>query len=179
MREPPRILTTIDFSKKIFTFASYMEFAKGTHMVSTKSNGDIIQFSVLLDGKSLSYNNIIKLCSTNEITISAFSFLENFDTTVMRFVVNYPDCAQKILSENRVVYYTTNIVGIDLDQQTELLNFSKMLFAAEIKLHYIYSFLSRPHGKIGLLLQTENNEFTKNMLSSMGFKVLSQDDIGR
>ena len=176
---PQRILTIIDFSKKNFTFISYMEFAKDTHAIATKDNNDIVQFSVFLDGKSLSYNNIIKLCSANEITISGFSFLENFDTTVMRFVVNYPDYAQKILSENGVGYYTSDIIGVELDQQIELLNFSNMLFAAEIKLHYMYSFLSRPHGKIGLLLQTENNEFTKNMLSSTGFRILSQDDIGR
>lgn len=155
-----------------------MEFVEESH-VTTKSNDDIVQFSLLLDGKSLSYNNIIKLCSTNDVTISAFSFLENFDTTIMRFVVNYPDHAQKILSEKGIGYYMTNIVGVELDQQTELLNFFNTLFAAEIRVHYAYSFLSRPHGKIGMLLQTENNEFATNLLSSIGIHVLSQDDIGR
>jgi hypothetical protein len=53
------------------------------------------------------------------------------------------------------------------------------LLATEAKMHYMYSFVVRRGGKIGRILQTENNEFATNVLPQTGIKTFSQNDIGR
>jgi hypothetical protein len=139
----------------------------------------IIQFSILLDGKNISFNSILKALSAEDVSILAISFLKNFQLTTIRFVVNYSDMVRKFCSKSMIHYHEAKILGVEVDNIGKVTQVVNIISAAEVKMHYMYSFLVRPGGKIGIILQTENNEFAANILHRTGTKTISQNDIGR
>jgi hypothetical protein len=171
----------MDFWKIFFILAGMVVSVKDK--IDQVAVGDvfspIIQFSVLLDGKNMSFNSMLKALSAEDVSILAISFLENFETATIRFVVNYPDMVHKFCSKNMISYHETKVLGIEVDSIDKVAQVVNTIFAAEVKMHYMYSFLVRPGGKIGIILQTENNEFATNVLHQTGIKTISQNDIGR
>ncbi|MDR1890680.1 MAG: hypothetical protein LBQ23_00640 [Puniceicoccales bacterium] len=139
----------------------------------------IIQFSLLLDGKNISFNSILKSLAAENVSILAVSFLENFETATIRFVVNYPDEVRKFCSRNTISYHETKVLGVEVDNMDEIAQAVNTISAAEVKIHYMYAFFVRFGRKIGIILQTENNEFAANVLHRIGIKTISQNDIGR
>ncbi|MDR2628474.1 MAG: hypothetical protein LBC30_00540 [Puniceicoccales bacterium] len=148
-------------------------------VVMENVSSPIVQFSMLLDGKNISFNSILKALSVEDVSILAISFLENFETATIRFVVNYPDIVRKFCSKNAISYHETKVLGIEVDSIDKIAQVVNTIFAAEVKMHYMYSFLVRPGGKIGIIFQTENNEFATNVLHQTGIKTISQNDVGR
>ncbi|MDR1528626.1 MAG: hypothetical protein LBS22_03525 [Puniceicoccales bacterium] len=171
----------MDFWKIFFILAKMVASVKDkTDQVVMKDVfSPIIQFSVLLDGKNVSFNSVLRALSAEDVSILAISFLENFEIAIIRFVVNYPDMVRKFCSKNTVSYHETKVLGIEVDGIDKVAQMVNTIFAAEVKMHYMYPFLVRPGGKIGIILQTENNEFAANILHQTGIKTISQNDIGR
>lgn len=152
---------------------------KISHEVIKNDASPIIQFSLLLDGKNISFNSILKLLIAEDVSILAVSFLENVETTTIRFVVNYPDEVRKVCLKSTISYHETKVLGVEVNNIGEMAQVVNTIFSAEVKMHYMYPFLVRPGGKIGIILQTENNEFATNILHRTGIKTISQSEIGR
>ncbi|MDR1401716.1 MAG: hypothetical protein LBI81_02035 [Puniceicoccales bacterium] len=149
------------------------------HLVMQRDFSHAIQFSFIFDWRAPSFNGMLRALSAQDVTIVAISFLENFETTIARCVVNYPDIARRVAQEQIIHYHETTVLPIELDSASDMVKVSNTLFSAEIKIHYLYPFLTRPRGKVGLVLQTENNAFAANILASTGIQIISQDDIAR
>ena len=159
-----------------------MEFStngSSTKVAGNKSFGKVIQFSVFFGDQIGFQNPIFRIFHATDVSVLAFSFLENFDGSIMRFVVNYPSIAKNILSEKNLQFSTNSIVAVEINSVQDVSKISNIMFAAEIRTHYMYPFLSRPNGKMGIAIQTENNGFTSDILSHAGIRIISQEDIGR
>ncbi|MDR2737981.1 MAG: hypothetical protein LBB18_03520 [Puniceicoccales bacterium] len=139
----------------------------------------VVQFSLMLDTRVLMFNSVLKSLHRDGVSILAVSFLENFETATIRCIVNYPDIARKVFSEKMVLYHEANVMAVEMNGVDELPNVFNAISAAEMRVHYMYPFLARPGGKIGLIMQTENNEFTANILTRIGIRTISQNDVGR
>jgi hypothetical protein len=139
----------------------------------------VVQFSLLLDCKTPSLCSLLKLLASGGISILAVSFLENFETSIIRCVVNYPGVARRIFAEKTICFHETKVLGVELQNVDEIGKLTNAIFAAELKICYMYSFLIRPGGQVGLVVQTENNEFAANVLGCSGIRTISQHDIGR
>ncbi|MDR2776684.1 MAG: hypothetical protein LBB17_01395 [Puniceicoccales bacterium] len=176
-----RELIFIDFWKIFFILAQMVASVKNKtdQVIMEDVFSPVIQFSVLLGGKNISFNSMLKALSVEDVSILAISFLENFETATIRFVVNYPDIVRKFCSKNAISYHETKVLGIEVDSIDRVVQVVNIIFSAEVKIHYMYSLLVRPGGKIGIILQTENNEFATNILHQTGIRTISQSDIGR
>ncbi|MDR1413553.1 MAG: hypothetical protein LBI56_01260 [Puniceicoccales bacterium] len=148
-------------------------------LIMEGNSSHAIQLSFVFDLKTSSFNGILRALNAQDVTIVALSFLENCETTTVRCVVNYPDVARKVCLEQKIHCLEAKVLALELDSISDLAKVSNILFSAEIKIYYMYPFLMRPMGKVGLVVQTENNEFATNILSSTGIQTLSQDNIAR
>jgi hypothetical protein len=107
------------------------------------------------------------------------SFLDNFETTVLRCVVNYPDVMRKTLASHGINFFETRVLAVEMDSVLELSKVCNAILSAEVKIHHMYSLLTRPNGKVGIIVQTENNEFAAAVMHRLGIKTIAQNDIGR
>jgi hypothetical protein len=148
-------------------------------VVASGDSSPVIQFSFSVDWKTSSFSGVLGALDASDVIILAVSFFENFENTMVRCVVNYPDEARKVFSEQGISWHENEILAIETGNVADMPKIVKAIFAAEIKLHYMYAFLTRPQGRIGFVIQTENNEFAASVLGRSGMKTLSQGDIGR
>ena len=148
--------------------------------ITTKSTKDpIIQFSLFFDGKQSALATLLGALNNAHVTILAINFLENSETGVIRCIVNYPEIARKIFEKFFIHFYETTVVGIEVDRADDMPKILNEIFSAEVKLQYAYPLITRPNNKIGLILQTENNNFVSQMLQRTGKKIITQNDIAR
>jgi hypothetical protein len=171
----------VDFSKKL-PILSTMGISTENEIASVVAKDEflpVIQFSFLLDGRPTSLNFIAKMLGPNDLTLLALSFLENSETATVRCVVNYPDTMRKIFADAALQLIETKVMAIEISTPNDLPKVINTIFAAEVKLHYMYPFITRPNGKIGIILQTENNPFASTVLQQAGIRTISQSDIGR
>jgi hypothetical protein len=73
----------------------------------------------------------------------------------------------------------SDVLAVELADESELKGVLAALVEAEINLHYIYSFIKRPQLKGGLVINAEDADVASQALSQRGFKILNQGDISR
>ncbi|MDR1595961.1 MAG: hypothetical protein LBR91_03520 [Puniceicoccales bacterium] len=151
----------------------------GTDKVIVGNFSTVTQFSFTFGWKVLSFNWILNALNAKDVAILAVSFLENSETALVRCVVNYPDHANEIFVSKKIDFYTTEVLAVEIDSVSDVAKVTNSIFAAEIKMNYMYPFLTRPGGKIGVIVQTENNEFAAKVLHGSGIVTIAQNDIGR
>lgn len=72
------------------------------------------------------------------------------------------------------------VVVVELREvATQLAKLLASLFMAEVNVHFTYPLLTRPRGLAALALHVDDNECASSVLSSAGFKILSQGEISR
>ena len=71
------------------------------------------------------------------------------------------------------------LIAVEIENAIQLHSVTAALVQAEINIHYIYSFITRPYGKSALAIRLEDNELAEDILTRNRLKVLSQADIAR
>ena len=115
--------------------------------------------------------------SVHEVHIIALSILDTTDSSIIRFIVDYPEEAQKLLIEHRFSYVQSELVAVELDSEADIKRVTSALVQAEINIHYTYPFLSRPMGKPALAISLEDNDLAKDTLARHQLRVIGQNDI--
>ena len=142
--------------------------------------GPVVQFSVFADNKVGRLNDLIMMLAKNDVHIAAICSLDTTDSTIIRFVVNYPELTREILAKNGIMSANeVEVIAVEIDTADHLRHITCALVQAEINIHYVYPFLMRPHGKIGMVLHLEDNELATEVLRSNQIEVLDQMDIAR
>ena len=139
----------------------------------------VIQFSIFTDNKVGRLNELIQKLTRHNIHVMALSQLDTTECTVVRLVVNYPESARATLSSHRYGFTETEILAVEMDTEERLKYITAALVEAEINIHYLYPFLSRPRGCSALAIYLEDNDLAADVLRTHGIKVLDQHDIGR
>jgi len=80
---------------------------------------------------------------------------------------------------NDFPYTETNVLAIEIGDESELKGILSALLEAEINIHYVYSFVKRPGGKGALAVNMEDADIAAQAIAQRGFKVLTQADISR
>ncbi len=80
---------------------------------------------------------------------------------------------------NDFPYTETEVLAVEIGDESKLKAVLGAIFEAEINVHYVYSFIKRPEGGAALALSIEDCDEATQALNRCGFKVLSQRDISR
>lgn len=109
----------------------------------------------------------------------AITVLDTIDTAIVRFVVDDPDRARALLHQGAFPFHEAEIVAVEMSTQADLQGVLAALLEAEVNIHYVYSFIQRPKGKAGLVINVEDPEVAAQALHHRGFALLTQRDISR
>jgi hypothetical protein len=137
------------------------------------------QFSVFAENKIGRLKQFIDLLGCHDIHVIALSTMETTDSAIVRVVVDDPDGARAVFQEHGFPYNESDLLAVEIDSEADLKRILAVLLAAEVNLHYIYPFISRPMSKAALVMNVEAPDLAAQALRGAGLRVLSQADIAR
>lgn len=139
----------------------------------------VVQFSIHADNKVGRLNEIIGLLATHTIHVMALSILDTTDSSIIRLIVDYPEEAQKLLTEQGFSYVQSELVAVEIATEADIKRVTSALVQAEINIHYVYPFIMRPHNRSALAISLEDNDLAVDTLQRQQLKVIGQNDIAR
>lgn len=139
----------------------------------------VIQFSIHADNKVGRLNEIVGLLTVHQVHIMAISILDTTDSSIIRLIVDYPEEAQKLLIEHQFSFVQSELIAVELDSEADIKTVTCALVQAEINIHYIYPFNTRPQGKSALAISLEDNDLAADTLQRHQLRVIGQQDIAR
>ncbi|MEO6004191.1 MAG: acetolactate synthase [Opitutus sp.] len=137
------------------------------------------QFSVFAENRVGRLHDLSALFKDHNVHIMAITVLDTTDSAIMRVIVDDPDKARELMVNNDFPYTETEVLVVDIGDESKLKAVLGAVFEAEINVHYVYSFIKRPEGGAALVLSIEDGDVAAQALNRCGFKVLSQRDISR
>jgi hypothetical protein len=146
---------------------------------STSPLDPVKQFSVFTENRVGRLHDLTALFRQGNVHVMAITVLDTTDSAIVRLVVDDPDRARELMINNDFPYVESDVLALELADESELKGVLAALVEAEINLHYIYSFIKRPQLKGGLVINVEDADVASQALSQRGFKILNQGDISR
>ncbi len=138
------------------------------------------QFSIFLANKVGALMEVVRMLNEHNIHVVAISVQDSADTAIVRIVVTDPETVQSLFLEHAIPFSVCELCVVEMSEgPTELGRLLASLLAAEVNIFGSYALLTRPRGKTALALHVEDNECACSVLSSHGFRILSQSDISR
>jgi len=147
--------------------------------VDSSFRDPVLQFSIFTENKVGRLADLINLFGSRQIHVMAITTLDTTDSAILRVVVDDPDEARNLFKEHGMVFGECQILAVEVSGEREIDRILSALLEAEVNIHYIYSFFSRPMGKCALAASIEDMELAVEALSKRNIKVLSQRDISR
>ena len=139
----------------------------------------VLQLSIFLTNKAGRLEEILTHLSQADVHVQAITVQESTECSVVRIIVNYPAEARRVLHCNGCNFTIVQVVAIEFDNVDQIRTITNSLYQAEINIHYMYAFLTRPNGRMGLVLNVEDHELASSILHTRGLTVIQQSDIAR
>ncbi len=137
------------------------------------------QFSVFTDNRVGRLHALVQKLGSRDIHIMALSQLDTTESSIIRFIVDYHEAARALLEECHYPHVETELLAVEVKTEAGLKYVTAALVEAEINIHYLYPFLSRPNGKSAFVLHLEDNDLAAEVLRAHQIRVLDQSDIAR
>ena len=148
-------------------------------LINPDSFRPVIQTSIHADNKVGRLNEILGLLKAHDIHLIGLSILDTTDSSIIRIIVDYPEEAQHLLEANKFSFVSSELVAVEINSESEIHKVTNALVQAEINIHYIYPFISRPNGRSALAISLEDNDLANDTLSRHQITVIGQNDITR
>jgi len=139
----------------------------------------VTQFSVFTPNRLGRLHDLVRLLATRGVLVLAMTVLDTTDSAIVRFVVDDPDKARRLLDEENFPFTESRLVVVEFASPDDLARLMAALLEAELNINYLYSFIPHPNGKSLIGLNLEDNEMAEQILKRHQFRVLRQADILR
>lgn len=139
----------------------------------------IFQFSIFAENKVGCLNTVLQRLRQADVHILALSCIDQTDCAVLRIVPNYPEAAEIALKNAGMAFSKSVILAIRLACNDDLPKVTQSLAQAEINIHYIYPFVTRPNAQSAIVLACDAPELAEQILCGFGIEVLHLDDLAR
>ena len=137
------------------------------------------QFVMHAENKVGWLNDMLNNLNAANVHVMAISVLDTTDSALVRMVTNYPDETKDILRRMTITHSERKIVAVEISSETSLKKVTAALLQAEINIHYVYPFLTRPNDRPVLAMGVEDEDIAIEVLKSNNLSVLSQEDLAR
>lgn len=148
-------------------------------METTLAQDPVKQFSVFIENRVGRLHDLTAMLAKHNVHIMAMTTLDTTDCAIDRMVVDDPERARELLAANNFSFTESDVLAVEFSDESKLQEIFKAFYELEMNIHYVYSFVSRPRGKCGLVLKVEDLDLATQSLSNRGFKVMTQRDISR
>lgn len=138
----------------------------------------IKQLSVFVQNEIGSLAGVTSVLKQNMINLRAIASFDTPEFAILRIVVDQPEKAKELLSENGFAVKMSEAVAVELeDKPGELDGMLHVIADAGIGINYIYSIVLR-NGKAPLIiLNTDDLIKTSTVLKEKGYIVAEQEDL--
>jgi len=138
----------------------------------------IKQLSVFVQNEIGSLASVTSVLKKHMINLRAIASFDTPEFAILRIVVDQPEKAKELLSENGFAVKMSEAVAVELeDKPGELDGMLHVIADAGIGINYIYSIVLR-NGKAPLIiLNTDDLSKTSRVLKEKGYIVAEQEDL--
>ena len=147
--------------------------------IQSREREPVLQFSVFADNKVGRLNELIQRFAQQDVHIMALSQLDSTECTIMRFIPDYPEPARELLKEWGYAFSESAILAVEINSEADLKFVTAALVEAEVNIHYLYPFITRPKGRYAIAMNVEDNEFAATVLQARQIRCLDRGDIAR
>lgn len=147
--------------------------------IQSREREPVLQFSVFADNKVGRLNELIQRFAQQDVHIMALSQLDSTECTIMRFIPDYPEPARELLREWGYAFSESPILAVEINSEADLKFVTAALVEAEVNIHYLYPFITRPRGRYAIAMNVEDNEFAATVLHARQIRCLDRGDIAR
>lgn len=148
-------------------------------ILESREREPVLQFSIFADNKVGRLNELVQRFNQKDIHIIALTQLDSTECTIMRVIPDYPEEARILLNKYRYAFSETPMLVAEISTEADLKFLTAALVEAEINIHYLYSFIMRPHGKTAVAMNVEDAEFAESVLCAKNIRCLTRHDVAR
>jgi hypothetical protein len=135
------------------------------------------QFNVFLENRLGALMDLVKHFETTDIHIVSLMVMDTADCAIIRIVLSDPERALEIFEQAKLAFTESDLLVVRLPEEAQpILKICKALLSAEIDVHYAYPLLVGPDGHAALALHVSDHETASLTLSSMGFRLFTEND---
>ncbi|NJM55846.1 MAG: acetolactate synthase [Verrucomicrobiae bacterium] len=139
----------------------------------------IRQFAIFAENKVGKLNELVGALASHNIHPLALSTQDTTDSAIVRLVVDDPAGAERLLLDHGYTFSRSDLLGVEMDAASDLRYVLAALMEAEINIHYVYPFVTRPNGKCGLVMHVDDYDISVHVLQNRQLRVLRQGDVSR
>ena len=136
------------------------------------------QISVFLENKKGRLAIATKLLGDRGIDLVALSIADTTDFGIMRCLVDRPDEAIAVLSENGFTASTTEVLAVQVpDVPGGLAHVLQIIDDAGINVEYLYSFVRTPNDNALILFRVDDTEKCQKLFAENGIVTLTDEQV--
>ena len=136
------------------------------------------QISVFLENKKGRLAIATKLLGDRGIDLVALSIADTTDFGIMRCLVDRPDEAIAVLSENGFTASTTEVLAVQVpDVPGGLAHVLQIIDDAGINVEYLYSFVRTPNDNALILFRVDDTEKCQKLFAENGIVTLTVEQV--
>ncbi len=134
------------------------------------------QLSVFLENKQGRLWKSLSILKNEKIDIRAMSIADTSEFGILRMIVSDPKTAKEALEREQFAVSLTDVLAIEVEDQPGGLEIGlDLLNNNNINVEYIYAFVEKKSEKALVVLMTEDNDKSLELLESNGFSILNED----
>jgi hypothetical protein len=138
------------------------------------------QLSVFLHNRVGALMSLVKLLSEHHIEVLGLSLQDTTELALVRLVVSDPETTEMLFIEKGIPHVVFRVTVVELrETEHSLIKALSSLLSAEINIDFSYALFVRPAQNPVFVLHLDSPDVGAEVLSSAGFKVLTQEDLSR
>ena len=136
------------------------------------------QISVFLENKSGRLADVTRSLADHGINIRALSIADTIDYGLLRMIVNDPENARKVLTDEGFTVAQTEVLAIEVpDRPGGLGGIIDILSAKGLNIEYMYAFVGRSGEHAIVIFRIEPVEEAIAALKEGGARILTGDEL--
>lgn len=136
------------------------------------------QISVFLENKSGRLADVTRTLAENNINIRALSIADTIDYGLLRLIVNDPEAATKVLTDEGFTVAETEVLAIEIpDRPGGMAGIIDILSAKGLNIEYMYAFVGRSGEHAIVIFRIEPVDEAIKTLKLGGARILRGEEL--
>jgi hypothetical protein len=136
------------------------------------------QISVFLENKSGRLAEVTRQLREHRIDIRALYIADTTEYGILRMIVDRPEDALRVLSDNGFTVSSTNVIAVAIADQPGMLDLAlETLSDGGISVEYLYAYVGRASSDAVVVMRVENPDLALARLQEAGIRVLSSKEV--
>lgn len=136
------------------------------------------QISVFLENKSGRLAEVTRQLREHQIDIRALYIADTTEYGILRMIVDRPEDALRVLSDNGFTVSSTNVIAVAIADQPGMLDQAlETLSDGGISVEYLYAYVGRASSDAVVVMRVENPDLALSRLQEAGIRMLTSKEV--